>query len=119
MGNDKPSVAIINNFKGQIMEAVTSLLEANIVHVCLLPANTADLLQPMDIAVSKPAKDVLHKEFQQCYSEDVMKRLEGQEITDIETAEIKPIDLGLLALKEIEAKLLVDMASYTVITPSS
>ena len=112
LGDDKPAVAIMDNFKGQITEAVTSLLEANNVHVCLLPANTTDLLQPMDIAVNKPAKDFLRKEFQQWYSEHVMKQLEGQDISDIETAEIRPIDLGLPALKEIGAKWLVDMASY-------
>ena len=39
-GDDKPAVAIMDNFKGQITEAVTSLLEANNVHFCLLPANT-------------------------------------------------------------------------------
>ena len=42
LGDDKPAVAIMDNFKGQIMEAVTSLLEAKIVHVCLLPAKTTD-----------------------------------------------------------------------------
>ena len=112
LGDDKPAVAIIDNYKGQITEAVTSLLETNNVHVCLLPPNTTDLLQPMDIAVNKPAKDFLRKEFQQWYSEHVMKQLEGQDITDIEQAKLQPIDLGLPGLKEIGAKWLVDMASY-------
>ena len=48
-----------------------------------------------------------------------MKQLEGQDISYIETANIQPIDLGLAALKEIEAKWLVDMASDIRITPSS
>ena len=67
--------AIIDNFKGEITEAVTSLLEMNNVHVCLLPANTTDLLQPMDIAVNKPAKDFLCEKFQQWYSQQVLKLL--------------------------------------------
>ena len=112
LGDDKPAVAIMDNFKGQNTEAVTNLLETNNIHVCLLPPNTTDLLQPMEIAVNKPAKDFLCGEFEQWYSEHVMKQLEGQDITDIETAEIKPIELGLPALKEIGAKWLVDMASY-------
>ena len=68
----KPAVAIIDNFKGQITEVVTSLLETNNIHVCLLPLNTTDLLPPMNIAVNKPPKDFLGKEFQQRYSEHVM-----------------------------------------------
>ena len=31
------------------------------VHVCLLPPNTTDLLQPMDLSVNKPAKDFLRR----------------------------------------------------------
>ena len=111
LGDDKPAVAIVDNFKGHITEAVTSHLEANNVHACLLPANTTDL-RPMDITVNKPAKDFLRNKFQQWYSEHLMKQLEGQDISDVETAELKPIDLGLPALKEIGAKWLVDMASY-------
>ena len=111
LGDDKPAVAIMNNFKGQITEAVTNLLETTNIHVCLLPPNTTDLLQLMDIAVNKPAKAFLCGVFEQWYSEHVKKQLEGQDITDIKTAEIKPIDLGLPALKEIGAKWLVDMAS--------
>ena len=72
LGDDKPAVAIIDNFKGQITEVVTSLLETNNIHVCLLPLNTTDLLQPMNIAINKPPKDFLGKEFQQWYSEHVM-----------------------------------------------
>ena len=66
----------------------------------------------MDIAVNKPAKDFLRKEFQQWYSEHVMKQLEGQDITDVENAKLQPIDLGLPALQKIGVKWLVDMASY-------
>ena len=56
LGDDEPAVAIIDNFKGQITETVTSSLETNNVHVCLLPPNATNL-QPMDNTVSKPAKD--------------------------------------------------------------
>ena len=58
LGDDKPVVAIIDNFKGQIREMVTSLLETNNVHVCL--PNTTNLSQPMDITVSKP-EHFLHR----------------------------------------------------------
>ena len=74
----------------------------------MLLVNTTDLLQP--IADNKPAKDFLHERFQLWNLEQVLKQLEGQDITDIETAEVhvQPIDPGLLALKEIGAKWLVE-----------
>ena len=62
------ALVIMDNFKGQITDSVNSLLEANNIHVALLPANATDLLQPMDIAVNKPAKDFLKRKFEQWYS---------------------------------------------------
>ena len=53
VGNDMPAVIIMDNFKGQVTSAVNSLLEANSIHVCLLPPNTTDRLQPLDISVNK------------------------------------------------------------------
>ena len=50
------AVVIFDNFKGQVTSTINDLLEQNNIHVCLLPANTTDLLQPLDIAVNKPAK---------------------------------------------------------------
>ena len=52
----KPALMIMDNFKGQITPSVSTLLEDRDIHVCLLPPNTTDLLQPMDISVNKPAK---------------------------------------------------------------
>ena len=54
-----PGLIIMDNFKGQVTENISSLLEKHHLHVCLLPANTTDLLQPMDISVNKPAKSFL------------------------------------------------------------
>ena len=62
--------------------------------------------------MNKPAKDYLKRRFAQWYSDKVLQQLEGQDIIDLETLELQPIDLGLPALKEIGAKWLVDMADY-------
>ena len=51
-----PGLIIMDNFKGQLTEKVNDLLEENHLHVCLLPLNTTDLLQPMDISVNKASK---------------------------------------------------------------
>ena len=58
-----PGVVIIGNFKGQVTEKVMSLLEKYNLHVCVMPANTTDLLQPMDVSLNKPAKSFLKKQF--------------------------------------------------------
>ena len=50
---------IMDNFKGQITPCVNAILEENSIHVCLLPANTTDLLQPTDLSVNKPVEDFL------------------------------------------------------------
>ena len=46
---EKPAVV---NFKGQITPAVNDLLDDNDIQVCLLPPNTTDRLQPMDVSVN-------------------------------------------------------------------
>lgn len=61
-----------------------ALLDAHNIHVCLLPANTTDHLQPMDISVNKPAKDFLKRQFDQWYSEQVLAQLEGEDTSDLE-----------------------------------
>ena len=74
---------IINNFKGQITSSVNTILERNNINICLLPPNTTDLLQLMDISVNKPAKAFLKRKFEQWYSEEVMDQLEGRDIDDL------------------------------------
>lgn len=41
----------------------------------LVPANCTDQLQPLDIAVNKPLKDVLKKQFHTWYAEEIQKQL--------------------------------------------
>ena len=51
LGEDK--VVIMDNFKGQVTAAMT---DKHRIHSYLLPPNTTDRLQPMDISVNKPVK---------------------------------------------------------------
>lgn len=82
----------MDNFKGQVTTTINELLEAHNINVCLLPPNTTDLLQPMDIAVNKPAKDFLKRKCEHWYSEEVMKQLQG--VSDVESAELQPLMYG-------------------------
>ena len=104
--DDTPALIIMDNFKGQITETVMNLLEANNI---LLPPNTTDRLQPMDLSVNKPAKYFLKRCFEEWYAQEITKQLDGR---DIESTELTPINLGLPALKELGAKWLVEMADY-------
>ena len=111
IGTNQTALVVIDNFKGQVTQSVISLLEAHNIHICLLPANTTDLLQPMDISVNKPAKDFIKRQFNQWYTDQVMKQLEERD-DDLQEAEIQPIEMGMPLMKEISAKWLVDMAQY-------
>lgn len=107
--DDTSALIIMDNFKGQITTSVTSLLEENNIHVCLLPPNTTDRLQPMDISVNKPVKDILKRRFEDWYSQQITKQLEGN---DIESVDLKPVNLALPVLKELGARWMVEMAEY-------
>ena len=117
MDTTTAALVIMDNFKGQITDSVNSLLELNNIHVALLPANTTDLLQPMDISVNKLAKDFLKRKFEQWYSDEVTKQLEGAE--DIESVEIQPVDMCTAAMKVLTAKWLVEMGEYIIIREPS
>ena len=108
---DKAALVIMDNFKGQVTKSVTSLLEDHNIHICLLPTNTTDLLQPMDISVNKPAKDFLKRKFNEWYTEQVMKQLEDTG-DDLEDAQLQPIEMEMPVMKEISAKWLVEMDEY-------
>ena len=106
---DTPALVILDNFKGQVTKGITDLLEAHNIHVCLLPPNTTDLLQPMDLSVNKPAKDFLKRRFKEWYAHQVVSQLDGKEGDSLD---IEPVNLGLPVLKELGAKWLVQMAEY-------
>ena len=99
VGEDKTALVIIDNFKGQITESVIQLLEDHNVHVCTLPPNTTNLLQLMDISVNKPAKDYFRARFDEWYSQEVMKQLDGRDSEDLQSIDIQPINLSMPVMK--------------------
>lgn len=99
----------MDNFKGQVTVAMTDLLEKHRIHSCLLPPNTTDRLQPMDIAVNKPVKAFVKEQFQK-WSAQVTQQLDGK---DFETVQLDPVELSMaIYVKEIRSKWLVDTADY-------
>lgn len=74
-------------------------------HPChLASTQTTNVLQPMDISANKPAKEYLRRQFEEWYSDDVMKQLDGRNLEVLWEAELQPINLGIPILKEIGAE---------------
>ena len=107
LGEEKSAVVIMDNFKGQVTPEMLKLLESHHIHMCQLPPNTTDRLQPMDVAVNKPAKAFLKQKFQIWYAEQISAQLEDEADVNIE-----PIDLTMAVMKEASASWLVEMWDY-------
>ena len=81
---DQATLVIMDNFKNQVTSTVNNLLEVHNIYVYLI------LLQPIDVAVNKLGKDFLKRRFEQWYSGEVTKQLQGA--ADIASVELQPID---------------------------
>ena len=108
--DDQSALVIMDNFKGQVAPSIASMLEENNIQVCLIPPNTTDRLQQLDISVNKPAKHFLQQKFQEWYSEQILQQLD--DASSMEDVELEPIDLSLPDMRELGASWLVDMAKY-------
>ena len=90
-----PALVIFDCFRGQTTVDITSLLEQHNIISVQIPANCTDKLQPMDISVNKPVKDMLKARFQSWYASEVKKQLElvpvDQVNVDVSTTVIKSI----------------------------
>ena len=109
LGQNAPALVIMDNFKGQTTPQINEIFEQHNIHVCLLPPNTTDRLQPMDLSVNKPAKDFLKRRFEEWYAGKIYQQLEG---SDLETAGLQPVDLSMPVLKEKGAEWLSEMGEY-------
>ena len=66
------------------------------------------------MSVNKPAKDFLRRKYEEWYTEQIIKQLEGK---DLETSTLEPIDLGSAVVKEKSAKWLVELYDYMASNP--
>ena len=90
------------------------MLEENNIFVALLPPNTTDLLQPLDITVNKSAENYLWQQFQDWYSKKISEQLEGQDMANVM---LEPVDLSLPIMIELGAKWLTDVGEYLASNP--
>ena len=99
---EQAAQVIMDNFKGQITSTIYS--EAT-TFTYASPPNTTDMLQPMDISVNKLEKNFLKQKFVEWFSNKVMKQLDG--VTDIESVEIKLVDMCMAVIKKLTSHLTV------------
>ena len=87
-----PALLLFDNFKAQCTGTLLTHIDAHNVYVVLIPANCTDRLQPLDISVNKPAKDFLHKQFQQWYSAKVccQFQVDPKEPVNLRSTILKP-----------------------------
>ena len=108
IGEDKPALAIMDNFKGLCTPTVKQLLQDHNIHICYLPPNTTDLLQPL-----------VNKQYlkQEWYSIQLMKQLQEIDVEDEEDVDVdmEPVDISLAHLKELGGKWMVGMAELEYI----
>ncbi|CAC5362591.1 unnamed protein product [Mytilus coruscus] len=63
----------------------------------------SDRLQPLDVSVQKAVKNKMYNSFEQCYSNEIVKQLDGKEIVDSENEPIVPGVLSLTRFKQLSA----------------
>ena len=94
--DDYPAVAIFDNFKGQLTERVTQVLEENNIQSVLIPANHTGELQPMDISVNKVIKSFICNRFSEWYAEQVTEQFYNDDY--------EPVDLSAARMKCLGAQ---------------
>ena len=90
--NEQAALVIMDNFNGQVISLIASLLEDNNILVCCILPKTIDKLQPMDLTVNKPAKDFLKQKFWEWSSDQILQQLDLSNTTN---KELQLINLSL------------------------
>lgn len=69
-----------------------------------VPPCCTDRLQPLDVSVQKSVtvKNKMRYLFEQWYSNEIVKQLDGKEFVDSENEPIVPVDLSLTRLKPLK-----------------
>ena len=108
--DDYRALAIFDQFKGQVTDAIFKLLEENHVNLVIVPANCTDRLQPLDVSVNKPVKAFLRKQFQEWYAQKISEQLDA-------STEVVPVDLRLSVVKPLGASWMIKLYDYMKSNP--
>ena len=81
---DQAALLILDVFRGQITEDVTSLLQKHNILLVLVPNNMTHMFQPLDLTVNKHCKTFLKNLFSEWYSRQIENELSlGKKIKDV------------------------------------
>lgn len=70
---DLPAVLIYDAFRAHATEGIQNKVASLNARLIMVPKNMTDHLQPFDISVNKPAKNVLTKRYSEWYMEQVVE----------------------------------------------
>ena len=90
--------------KGQRM-CWNALVISYHINFVMVPANTTDRLQPLDVSVNKPAKEFLWKQFHEWYANEICKQLQSSK-------PVSPVDLKLSVMKPLGAQWMIKLCDY-------
>ena len=101
------ALLILDVFRGQITEDVTSLLQKHNILLVLVPNNMTHMFQPLDLTVNKHCKTFLKNLFSEWYSRQIENELPlGKNIEDVN------IQFLLTTLKPLHAKWLLEFYNH-------
>ena len=105
LASHHPALVIFDKFTGQGTSDVLKLLEQHHINFVMVPANTTDRLQPLDVSVNKPAKEFLRKQFHEWYANKICKQLQ-------DNTPVTPVDLKLSVMKPLGAQWMIKLYDY-------
>ena len=104
---DQAALLILDVFRGQITEDVTSLLQKHNILLVLVPNNMTHMFQPLDLTVNKHCKTFLKNLFSEWYSRQIENELPlGKKIEDFN------IQFRLTTLKPLHGKWLLECYNH-------
>lgn len=109
-GVTSSALVIFDRFKGLCTPRTLSLLSSNNIHIAVVPGNCTDRLQLLDVSVNKSVKEFIRGKFQQWYSDQIHKSIDGG-------MEDKVMDLKLSIVKPLGAQWLKEAYDYTLQHP--
>ena len=109
---NKPWLLICDVFKGQWTETVKNVVKESNGKMVSVPNNWTNYFQPLDLTVNKSSKDLLRKEAQGWYSQEIIKQMEAGKRSD----QIK-VDVRVSVVKLLHPKWTVKHYDYARTKP--